>query len=49
MEKFGEALFSEMRYNDDGTDNEEFVLNKDKYKNAKILVAGDNLIVMFFG
>ena len=31
-----------MRYNDDGTDNEEFVLNKDKYKNAKILVAGDN-------
>tara|TARA_B100001063_G_scaffold244586_1_gene277724 strand:- start:87 stop:692 length:606 start_codon:yes stop_codon:yes gene_type:complete len=38
----GKALFSEMRYNDDGTDNEEFVLNKDKYKNAKILVAGDN-------
>ena len=38
----GKALFSEMRYNDDGTDNEEFVLNKDKYKDAKILVAGDN-------
>ena len=38
----GKALFSEMRYNDDGTDNEDFVLNKDKYKNAKILVAGDN-------
>ena len=38
----GKGLFSELRYNDDGTENEDFVLNKSKYRNAKILVAGDN-------
>ncbi|MDG2187502.1 MAG: 3-isopropylmalate dehydratase small subunit [Hyphomicrobiales bacterium] len=38
----GKGLFSEMRYNDDGTDNKNFVLNQDKYKNSKILVTGDN-------
>src|SRR6201995_4984233 len=36
------GLFSEMRYNDDGSDNPDFVLNKPAYKNAAILVAGDN-------
>ena len=38
----GKGLFSEQRYNDDGSDNPDFVLNKPAYKNAKILVAGDN-------
>ena len=38
----GTALFSEMRYNEDGSENPDFVLNKPAYRNAKILVAGDN-------
>lgn len=38
----GTALFSEMRYNDDGSENESFVLNKPAYRKANILVAGDN-------
>jgi 3-isopropylmalate/(R)-2-methylmalate dehydratase small subunit len=38
----GTGLFSEMRYKDDGSENPDFVLNKPAYKQAKILVAGDN-------
>ena len=38
----GTGLFSEMRYNEDGSTNEDFVLNKEAYKGASILVAGDN-------
>ena len=40
----GVGLFSEMRYLDQDTTklNPEFVLNKDPWKNAKILVAGNN-------
>jgi len=38
----GKGLFSEMRYLDDGSENPDFVLNKPAYRNAKILVAGDN-------
>lgn len=38
----GEGLFAEMRYNDDGSDNAEFVLNTAAYSKAQILVAGDN-------
>lgn len=38
----GAGLFAEMRFNDDGSDNTDFVLNKAAYKNAEILVAGDN-------
>jgi 3-isopropylmalate/(R)-2-methylmalate dehydratase small subunit len=38
----GKGLFSEMRYNDDGTENPDFVLNKPAYRKAEILVAGDN-------
>ena len=40
--RLGKGLFSEMRYNDDGSDNPDFVLNTPAYRNAKILVAGDN-------
>jgi 3-isopropylmalate/(R)-2-methylmalate dehydratase small subunit len=38
----GKALFDEMRYRNDGSENPDFVLNKPAYRNAKILVAGDN-------
>ncbi|MEM8794207.1 MAG: 3-isopropylmalate dehydratase small subunit [Pseudomonadota bacterium] len=38
----GEGLFSEMRYREDGNLNPDFVLNKDAYKGASIIVAGDN-------
>ena len=38
----GTALFSEMRYNDDGSDNPDFVLNQPAYRKAQVLVAGDN-------
>ncbi|CAM5776101.1 3-isopropylmalate dehydratase small subunit [Labrys miyagiensis] len=38
----GAGLFSEMRFNDDGSENPDFVLNKPAYRNARILVAGDN-------
>jgi 3-isopropylmalate/(R)-2-methylmalate dehydratase small subunit len=38
----GEGLFAEMRFKEDGSENPDFVLNKPAYRNAKILVAGDN-------
>ncbi|WP_173934016.1 3-isopropylmalate dehydratase small subunit [Chelativorans sp. Marseille-P2723] len=38
----GKGLFSEMRYNEDGSENPDFVLNKPAYRNASILIAGDN-------
>ena len=38
----GVHAFSEMRYNADGTENPDFVLNQPAYREAKILVAGDN-------
>ena len=37
-----EGLFAEMRLNEDGSENPDFVLNKPAYRNAQILVAGDN-------
>ncbi|MBK5569927.1 3-isopropylmalate/(R)-2-methylmalate dehydratase small subunit [Ensifer sp. KUDG1] len=38
----GKGLFAEARYNEDGSVNPDFVLNKPAYQNASILVAGDN-------
>ena len=38
----GVNLFHEMRYDDDGNEIADFVLNKPAYRNAEILVAGDN-------
>ena len=38
----GTALFAEMRYDDRGQENPDFVLNKPAYREASILVAGDN-------
>lgn len=39
---FGEFLFYDWRYTDDGSLNPEFELNKKRYKGAKILLARDN-------
>ncbi len=38
----GANLFDEMRFKQDGSEIEDFVLNKPAYREAKILVAGDN-------
>ena len=38
----GKGLFAEMRFNEDGSENPDFVLNKPAYRHARILVAGDN-------
>ena len=38
----GVNLFDEMRYDTDGNEIADFVLNKPGYREAKILVAGDN-------
>ena len=38
----GRYLFNEIRFNADGSENEDFVLNKPAYRDASILVAGDN-------
>ncbi len=38
----GVNLFDEMRYLDDGSENPDFVLNKQGYRDAQIIVAGDN-------
>ena len=36
------GLFAESRFNEDGSEKPDFVLNKPAYRNAEILVAGDN-------
>ena len=38
----GKNLFFEMRYDDNGKEINDFVLNKDPYINSKILIAGKN-------
>ncbi len=38
----GVNLFDEMRYDDDGNEIPDFVLNKPQYRTAEILIAGDN-------
>ncbi|MEO0960362.1 MAG: 3-isopropylmalate dehydratase small subunit, partial [Pseudomonadota bacterium] len=38
----GVNLFSEMRYDADGNEIADFVLNRPAYRGAEILVAGDN-------
>jgi 3-isopropylmalate/(R)-2-methylmalate dehydratase small subunit len=38
----GTALFSEMRYNEDGSENPDFVLNQPAYRKAQVLVTGAN-------
>lgn len=38
----GKNLFFEMRYDDDGNKRPDFILNKEPYTKASILIAGDN-------
>ena len=38
----GVHLFDEMRYDEDGNEIADFVLNKPQYRSAKILVTGEN-------
>jgi 3-isopropylmalate/(R)-2-methylmalate dehydratase small subunit len=38
----GTALFHEMRYDADGKENPDFVLNRPAYRKAQILVTGEN-------
>ena len=38
----GEFLFNDLRYNPDGSEVEEFVLNRPAYRNAQIMIAGRN-------
>lgn len=38
----GVNLFDEMRYDDDGNERPDFVLNKPQYREAQILIAGEN-------
>ena len=38
----GKNLFDEMRYDDDGKEIPDFVLNQPAYRNAQILVTGEN-------
>jgi len=38
----GSGLFSELRFNEDGSENPDFVLNQPAYRNARIIVAEDN-------
>ena len=38
----GKVVFDELRFNPDGTEKPEFILNQEPYRNAEVLVAGDN-------
>ena len=38
----GANLFDEMRFDDNGDEIEDFVLNRSPYRNAQIIVAGEN-------
>ena len=39
---FGQFLFNDWRFNEDGSDNPDFILNKPGYEDASIIVAGRN-------
>src|SRR5690606_11686645 len=39
---YARILFHDLRFNDDGSEKPEFVLNRPEYRQARILVAGRN-------
>ena len=41
-ENFGEFLFRDLRYRNDGAENPDFVLNKPAYRDARIVLAEEN-------
>ena len=38
----GKNLFHELRYKENGSENPDFILNQDTFREAKIIIAGDN-------
>ena len=38
----GKHLFDELRFDNEGNERKDFILNKNPYRNSKIIVAGDN-------
>lgn len=38
----GVSAFYNLRYNEDGSENKNFVLNQPEYKNAEVLITGEN-------
>lgn len=38
----GIHAFNDIRYKEDGSENEDFVLNKPEYRNASVLITGEN-------
>jgi len=38
----GKNLFDEMRYDDNGNEIADFILNKEPYRHAEVLIAGEN-------
>ena len=45
----GKSLFYEMRYDENGKKNDNFILNKEPYNKSKILLAGKILDVVHLG
>ncbi len=41
-EGYGKFLFHDLRYRDDGSENPDFVLNRERYRRAKIFVGNAN-------
>ena len=41
----GVALFETLRYRDDGSENPDFVLNREPYRRAEILIIRENFAV----
>ena len=39
---FGQFLFFDWRFNDDGTENDKFILNDSRFKNSEILLSQEN-------
>ena len=39
---FGQFLFFDWRFNDDGTENDKFILNDPRFKNSEILLSQEN-------
>lgn len=38
----GKSAFFDIRYHDDGSEKSDFILNKEPYRHAEILIAGEN-------
>jgi 3-isopropylmalate/(R)-2-methylmalate dehydratase small subunit len=41
-EGFGDCLFRDLRFHDDGSENDAFVLNQPAFRDAKVIVANEN-------